>query len=191
MSMTAESCLSGKRSGPLMAIGVINLVVGIVAIVGALLIVFLLPGLERDLGMARNHLAGTGDAQLAAAEAELSGMAKVMWPLMRVFSVAMLGLGCVLVVASLGLLRMRPWARSMSLGLAWLMIAWAGVSFGYSVLSIPLAGPSPKAFTPPFDAVYWIVVAVVLMSRDTRARFASAEAVPVPPPAPLGLATPI
>ncbi len=151
-----------RRTGPMRAVGIINLVIGaIAAFKGAAVVVFsmvLAPEMLKRLATPSGN-----DPVLTAATMQFEAAVA----LAPVLAGSMLIFGVLLMVSGRGLLAMRPWARTMSLCLSWIAIAFA-------VVTIPLGLVAGASFFKSFDVgvIYWVLVIVLLMSREWKEAYA-------------------
>ncbi len=126
-----------KASGGVMALGIINIIYAV--------LLRLCCGLTSALSSLFFLLFASGGLDLMSRFSEMEGVempnlgAMYSGPMMsynmiKGFVLLILGIG--LLAGGIGLLRLRPWGRTLSLGVAGAEIAWAIVDFAISVFFI-------------------------------------------------------
>lgn len=158
--MTFQQCEippvpEGRASGAVVALGVFNIVYAILfrlccGFVGAIsYLVF---------GAAMQRFAEEQGVQMPAFE--LSGPLQAYSTINAFLSLV---LGVALLAAGIGLLTLRPWGRSLSLGVAAAEVVWAIIDFGISLFLIypRMAEMIQGELTPAQQMVFSVVVGVV------------------------------
>lgn len=126
---------AAKATGGLLALGIISIVYsalfrlccGLSAFMTSLFAMFLMSDAMRSF-MDRPEMEGMPDF-----EAMLSGPMQ-SYNLIKGFVLLMLGVG--MLAGGIGLIRLKPWARTLSLGVAAAEIAWAIVDFAINAFFI-------------------------------------------------------
>ncbi len=152
-----------KLTGPITAIGVLNALIGVYLLAAAALGLFIISDSA--------HL----DAELAALSAETAAAGVPVEQIqsftdsstpLRFMTMFALIASPVLIVTSVGVLRLAPWGRVLAL-----LAAWIGL-----VLT-PLAAAEHWMRTGEvsfsiYGVFFWMLVLTVMHSAETRARFA-------------------
>lgn len=152
-----------KRTAPIIAVGVLNAIMGIYLLTAAALGLYIISNsAQLDAELARLS-AETAAAGVSAQE--LPSFTESSTPL-RFMSMFALIAGPVLIVTSIGVLRLAPWGRVLAL-----LVAWVGL-----VLT-PLAAAESWMRTGDvhfdiFGVFFWMLALTVMHSADARARFA-------------------
>lgn len=161
-----------QRTGPMKAMGIIHLVVGTLsAFVGAVacvVSVFLIPRVIETT----QEGAATLPSEDGLREAAARLAASQQWSLL--FSLVALVSGVLFLVGGRGLLAMRPWGRSLTLGLCWFALAADVIEYVVQLAALTKGQSLVVGSMLP----YWVLAIVLLMSRQWREAYAPEVAVP-------------
>lgn len=163
--------MSFQRSGipgPVLAIAILN---GIVGAAVSLLVLLMLVAVPGPLIAMFADAEASGDVQMKSAMAE----ARMAFSMFVPFAVAMAIAGLAAVIGAIGLMRLRNWGRLMTLCIAWLHIMFAIVIL-ITYFVVPTGGPRSKPWDGVLSLAYSILVLSVLMSAPVRAAFQHAQA---------------
>ncbi len=156
----------GGRSTKLTVLGMLGIAIGGIGALGGFCGV--LPMLLSAAGFFTKEMAASAGAEAGYEAAKLS-------PIMGVALGANMAIGVMLVVSSVGILRLRRWARGLATGVAGLMI----LRFGIGAAGLRAAKellqeiPLVVVILIPFvaDFVYPLSLILILNSASTRQEF--------------------
>lgn len=163
--------MSFQRSGipgPVLAIAILN---GIVGAAVSLLVLLMLVAVPGPLIAMFADAEASGDVQMKSAMSE----ARMAFSMFVPFAVAMAIAGLAAVIGAIGLMRLRNWGRLMTLCIAWLHIMFAMVIL-ITYFVVPTGGPRSQPWDGVLSLAYSILVLSVLMSAPVRAAFQHAQA---------------